>query len=143
MKTFFEHQADAQRRTRWLLLGLVIAVFGMGVLLFTLIWLLYAMVSSKLDGLAEPEIEFWTHVFWSCVLGTAALVTLASAWRAFSLRAGGGSVADMLGGRLVSGQPRDALDRRLLNVVEELAIASGAPVPQVFVLDAEPGINAL
>jgi Zn-dependent protease with chaperone function len=44
---------------------------------------------------------------------------------------------------LVSGQPQDGLDRRLLNVVAEMALAAGTPVPQVYVLDREPGINAL
>jgi Zn-dependent protease with chaperone function len=139
MRNFFEHQAAAQRRSRWLLVGMPLAVLGMGALLFALLRLMRGMTPSyrRVVTTADPKL------FWTCVLGTAAFVAIASLWRVFSLRAGGASVAELLGGRLVSGQPRDALDRRLLNVVEEMAIAAGAPVPQVFVLDTEPGINAL
>jgi Zn-dependent protease with chaperone function len=143
MRNFFEHQAAAQRRSRWLLVGMPLAVFGMGALLFAFLWLMRGMTLSYLRVVTTPDAQLWTKLFWSCVLGTAALVAVASLWRMLSLRAGGVRVAELLGGRLVSGQPRDALDRRLLNVVEEMAIAAGAPVPQVFVLDSEPGINAL
>jgi len=56
--------------------------------------------------------------------------------------AGGRSVAESCGGRLVDPSSRDPLERRLLNVVEEMSIASGVPVPPVFVLEDEDGINA-
>ena len=58
------------------------------------------------------------------------------------LRAGGSAVAQRVGARAVDPATRDALDRRLLNVVEEMAIASGVPVPRVFVMDNEATINA-
>jgi Zn-dependent protease with chaperone function/uncharacterized tellurite resistance protein B-like protein len=141
MKNFFEHQAEAQRRTHWLLLGMAGAVFGMGALLFVLLWLLLHATLSSSATTDSPQLE--SQLFWSCVLGTGAVVVMASLWRTVSLRTGGAGIAEMLGGRLISGQPRDALERRLLNVVEEMSIAAGAPVPRVFVLDAEPGINAL
>jgi Zn-dependent protease with chaperone function len=51
-------------------------------------------------------------------------------------------VAELLDGRLVNPNSTDAHERKLLNVVEEMAIASGVPVPQVYVMDGEPGINA-
>jgi Zn-dependent protease with chaperone function len=59
-----------------------------------------------------------------------------------SLRAGGSVVAKMVNGREVDPSTRDLLDRRLVNVVEEMAIASGVPVPRVYVLDDETAINA-
>ena len=59
-----------------------------------------------------------------------------------SLAAGGAAVAAMAGARQVAPGTRDALERRLLNVVEEMAIASGVRVPAVYVMDDEPGINA-
>jgi Zn-dependent protease with chaperone function len=59
-----------------------------------------------------------------------------------ALAGGGGAVAESLGGRLVATNTTDADERRLLNVVEEMAIASGVPMPQVYVLDDEKGINA-
>jgi len=51
-------------------------------------------------------------------------------------------VAELLDGRLINSSARDANERKLLNVVEEMAIASGVPVPQVYVMNEEPGINA-
>ena len=76
-----------------------------------------------------------------CVLAVAAFVGAASLWRMRSLQ-GGTQLAERLGGHLISGQPRDGLERRLLNVVEEMSIAAGVAVPSVFVLDHEQGINA-
>ena len=94
---------------------------------------------SALDELSPvlSPIEGWLV----CVLAVAAFVGAASLWRMRSLTSGG-QLAERLGGRLISGQPRDGLERRLLNVVEEMSIAAGVPVPSVFVLDDEQGINA-
>jgi Zn-dependent protease with chaperone function len=58
------------------------------------------------------------------------------------LKGGGAVVARQLGGRRVDPDTHDPLERRLLNVVQEMAIASGTPVPEAYVLDIEPGINA-
>ena len=74
------------------------------------------------------------------VLGT---ISIASLTRTSSLAAGGGgAVAEQLGGTRVTGDTTDPLRRRLLNVVEEMAIASGVPVPRVYVLEREAAINA-
>src|SRR5690606_22175265 len=67
---------------------------------------------------------------------------LASLYRTATLAGGGGSVAKMLGGTLVTGGGNDPLQRRLVNVVEEMALASGLPVPEIYVLEHEAGINA-
>jgi len=44
--------------------------------------------------------------------------------------------------RRVAPDTSDRLERRLLNVVEEMAIAAGVRVPKVYVMDEETGINA-
>ena len=75
-------------------------------------------------------------------LVTLAIIGLASMFRMSSLRAGGSAVAQQLGGTPVPEDTRDFHLRRLRNVVEEVAIASGVPVPQIFVLEQEAGINA-
>jgi Zn-dependent protease with chaperone function len=75
-------------------------------------------------------------------LGTLGAMCLASLSRAASLAGGGGQVARGLGATLVAGDCSDAAQRRLLNVVEEMALASGVPVPEVYVLEQEPAINA-
>jgi Zn-dependent protease with chaperone function len=74
--------------------------------------------------------------------GTLALMGFASLYRAATLAAGGGQVARMLGATAVTGDGSDPLQRRLVNVVEEIALASGVPVPEIFVLEQEAGINA-
>ena len=58
------------------------------------------------------------------------------------LSSGGEGIALMLGGRAIDPQRSDLAERRLLNVVEEMALAAGIPVPPVFVMDHERGINA-
>src|SRR5690606_36334130 len=71
-----------------------------------------------------------------------AIVGLASLFKWKQYSAGGSVVAQNLGGREVDTRSTDLNERRLLNVVEEVAIASGTPVPAVYILDHEPGINA-
>ena len=70
------------------------------------------------------------------------MIGLASLGKTLALRGGGGKVALELGGSLVDPDTRDPLKRRLVNVVEEIALASGVPVPEVYVLEQESGINA-
>lgn len=142
---FFEHQDRAQRRTRWLLF-----LFGLAVLAIVLVMNAIVLV---LFGQAEPVAagEPWlTREFlarnvgvmaWTTVL-TLGLIGLGSLYRTLGLRDGGGSVARELGGTRVDGDTGDPLRRRLMNVVEEIAIASGVPVPEVYVLEQEAGINA-
>jgi len=78
--------------------------------------------------------------------GTALLTTLfilgASLFKTSVLSSGGGAVATQMGGTLVPADVRDPLRRRLRNVVEEMAIASGVPVPEIYVLEEESSINA-
>jgi Zn-dependent protease with chaperone function len=69
-------------------------------------------------------------------------VLAGSWWRTRTLRAGGATVASLMGGRQVLPNTRTPPERQLLNLVEEMALASGTPVPAVFVLDGEEGINA-
>lgn len=142
---FFEQQDRAQRRTRWLLF-----LFGLAVLAIVLVMNAIVLV---VFGQAEPvaEGEPWlTREFlasnvgvmvWTTVL-TVGLIGLGSLYRTLGLRDGGGAVARELGGTRVDGDTRDPLRRRLMNVVEEVAIASGVPVPEVYVLEQEAGINA-
>src|SRR5919107_1619984 len=74
-------------------------------------------------------------------LATAGAIALATLYRMATLRGGGGRVARELGGDYVPEDTTDPHLRRLRNVVEEIAIASGVPVPEVYVLQNEPSIN--
>lgn len=82
----------------------------------------------------------------STLIATAIITTLfilgASLFKTAALSSGGGGVATAMGGTLVDADTRDPLRQRLRNVVEEMAIASGVPAPEIYVLEAESGINA-
>ncbi len=123
---FFEHQAQARRNSARLVLLFVLAVTAIVALVDVLVWLGSGSVRM---------------VLWSSVL-TLAVIGLASLYRIRSLRAGGEVVAVQLGGTEVAADTRDPSLRRLRNVVEEIAIASGVPMPRLYVLEQDAGINA-
>ena len=76
------------------------------------------------------------------VLGVLAVVSVGTIYKTYVLSVGGGvAVAESMGGRLVSPATGNSDERRLLNVVTEMALAAGTPVPPVFLMP-EPGINA-
>ncbi|HHH14063.1 MAG TPA: hypothetical protein ENJ98_07480, partial [Thiolapillus brandeum] len=142
---FFAAQDDARRKTRWLIVLFVLAILSL-VVLTNLFIMLFAEYSTDYYVQGHTPTTFWERFDWERFfwigLGVTAVILLGSFIRTLSLRGGGRVVAEMMGARLVSGNPRDPLERRLLNVVEEMAIASGTPVPQVYVMDQEEGINA-
>jgi Zn-dependent protease with chaperone function len=78
---------------------------------------------------------------WGAI-GTAALIFVVSLFKVARLGSGGAAVAEMAEARRIAPNSSDPLERRFLNVVEEMAIASGVRVPQVYVMDGERGINA-
>jgi len=96
----------------------------------------HAVTSSGLAALWDPTI------FVYVCMGTVMVIALGSLLKIAELSQGGETVALMLGGRRIDPQTTDLAERRLLNVVEEMSLASGIPVPPVYVLDHEPGINA-
>ena len=91
----------------------------------------------------RPPLQLWQpQVFLTVMVGTLVVVGTASfvKWNEFS--AGGSAVAESVGGRAIDPHTTDLRERQLLNVVEEMAIASGITMPAVYVLDEEPAINA-
>ncbi len=140
---FFEHQDRARRQTRRLIFAFVLAVVAIVIAMNALVLFSFGMLDQAGDRLQQPF--DWARV-WPVAaatsLVTVLVIAIASAWRMVQLRSGGARVAAELGGVAVDGSTTDPLRRRLLNVVEEMAIASGVPVPQVFVLEQESAINA-
>lgn len=140
---FFDAQDKARRATRWLVFVYVIAT-ALIVLGVTLI-VGFALFGTSMDGYrySFPGMLAANPV---PLLITALLTTLfivgASIYKTGILSAGGGRVAQDIGGTLVPANVRDPLRRRLRNVIEEMAIASGVPVPEIYVLEEESGINA-
>jgi Zn-dependent protease with chaperone function len=91
---------------------------------------------------SEPPSWWQPQLFLGVSSLTLAVVGLASLYKWNEFSAGGSAVAESVGGRRVDPHTTDTLERRLLNVVEEMAIASGVPVPAVYIMDEEPAINA-
>jgi Zn-dependent protease with chaperone function len=139
---FFERQNKARRHTAFLVFYFVVAI----ALLIVAVYLVVALIFTGFDlKNAEDETAFaWSQlkVFVGTAFGTLAIIALGSIFKTLSLARGGRAVAELLDGRLVNPNSTDAHERKLLNVVEEMAIASGVPVPQVYVMDGEAGINA-
>src|SRR5262245_2340292 len=128
---FFEHQDRARRQTRRMLFLFALAVLA--IVAVTDAVLLFAL---NLD--AAHRAGVWTSwcAIWPLSSGMAMAILLGSAYRIATLSGGGASVARELGGTETSSSDNFA-NRRLRNVVEEMAIASGVPVPRIFVLENE------
>lgn len=140
---FFEAQDKARRNTTRLVVLFVLAVAGL-VLLTNLLAL------SVIGYLKTGQFQFSYDAFqyyysWREFIGVTAAVCLlifgGSFYKTMSLSGGGARIAEMLGGRLISQGTTDLQQRQLLNVVEEMAIAAGMPVPRVYLLE-DTSINA-
>src|SRR5687768_7552256 len=143
---FFARQAATRRQSRWMVFLFILAVIAIVIAIDFVAVTTVAILSVQEDGglLASPDMSLSRYplviLFTTVVvLGTIGISSVA---RTVSLAAGGGKVAEQLGGTRVGADTTDPLKKRLRNVVEEIAIASGVPVPQVYVLEREAGINA-
>ena len=141
---FFEYQEQARRQSRWLVILFIIAVLIIVVVIDFAILLAFGFLNTE-----EQQFVFGPQALTANIpvlLGgaavTIAVIAIASLFKTASLRSGGGKVARDLGGVLVEADANDPLRRRLYNVVEEIALASGTPVPEIYVLEQESGINA-
>jgi Zn-dependent protease with chaperone function len=144
---FFERQDQARKKTKLLVFYFVVAVLLIVALNYFVAVLVLTGVESKQHnhdpyGQAPPLVLWNPQIFLGSTLITLAIVAIGSIFKISQLAGGGGIVAESLGGRLVSSNTADPNERKLLNVVEEMAIASGVPMPKVYVLDNEEGINA-
>ena len=143
---FFRRQAETRRLSRWLVLLFIIAV-GACVIAVDFVVVIAATILSK-DTLtdAAPVAGLWFQQYPGLVMFSSIIVIgvifCSSLVKSSQLSAGGSVVAESVGGERVTRDTTDPLRKRLLNVVEEIAIASGVPVPAVYVLEREAGINA-
>lgn len=129
----FFAQQQAHRGTTFKL----IVLFGLAVISIVAVFdlVVYIVARDQPGG---------TIVSW---LITATAVTLAIIGggmlsKTIALRGGGSAVALSVGAVAIDPTTSDPQLRRLVNVVEEMSIASGVPMPRLFVLEQEPGINA-
>ncbi|XOV83239.1 MAG: M48 family metallopeptidase [bacterium] len=139
---FFQAQDNARKKT-WMLAML----FGAAVLTLLLLTNLFVALALGWAGmqtgmtfrqtLAQVPIDSWGWIS----LGVIGVIGVASAYKYLSISGGGKTIAEALGGSLIHQNTRNPAQRVLLNVVEEMALAAGMPVPPVYLIP-EPSINA-
>ena len=151
MPTFYDHQQNSRSRTGRLSLLFAAAIIAVWLTLTLLISdLTYAMIWGIMclqvgaEKATEQIGSFWEFpatIPVGILCGLTIIVT--SVWKLHQLKVGGGSlIAEQLGGRRLQLDEVTGDDQRLINVVQEMAIASNLPLPAVYVLDREQGINA-
>jgi Zn-dependent protease with chaperone function len=162
---FFDREAHARKQT-----SLLMWLFGLAVLAVVLLaYLVFASVARVFEHPIIPE-HPWNPIFlfstaifvfgsalidpldflkltwnpqifcWSTI-GTLILIAAGCYYKIRLLSGGGSAVAELLGGRKIDDDPADLNEKKLRDVVEEMAIASGMSVPEIYVLDRERGIN--
>jgi len=130
---FFEHQEAARRMSRRLVVLFVLAVTAIVVAVNVVATFVYL-------GIFAPPLP--RGFYLTNTLITLLMIGGGTWWETARLAAGGEAVARMIGARRVDPSTRDLLERRLVNVVEEMALASGTPVPRLYVMENEQSINA-
>lgn len=136
---FFKAQDNARKQTTRLVVLFALSIVSL--LILTNLLVMVTMGLMAVDEGPDPLSSMdWTAFFWVsfAVLG---VVGFASLIKIISLRGGGARVAEMLNARLVQSGGNNLHEQRVLNVVEEMAIASGTPVPPVYIME-ESAINA-
>jgi len=145
---FFAQQDIARRNTRLLVFLFMTAVFVLIILTnavvagFLFFGEDYNIHSGSQGGVNGFSSFFSWARFGTIGLGVTATVALVVLFKWIQLSGGGKAVAESMGGTRILPQTRDAAERRCLNVVEEMALAANMPVPPVYVLNGERGINA-
>jgi Zn-dependent protease with chaperone function len=142
MNDFFARQ-DQARRSTTLLIGyfcLAVILIILAVYLAARGLLLYSSTEYLRPG---SRLSWWDLEWFLWTSGSTAAMIFAGTWYQIGqLRQGGRRIAELLDARRIASGSTDLHERQLLNVVEEMAIAAGMPVPEVYVMDRERGINA-
>ncbi len=141
---FFQRQDDARRNTGRLLFLFGLAIFVLSVGTYVAIGAIWVGFDPQTAPLLEGgQLQmFDVGLAIAALLGTGVFIFLGSMFKTSNLKKGGSAVAETLGGTEVDSSAKDPQIRRLVNVVEEMSLASGVPVPRIYVLKNEPGINA-
>ncbi len=135
---FFQHQERARRKTGLLVLYFFLAVVAILVCVNLALLLAFAWMDVQL-----PPSQWLTHPMTLGIsLFTLLVMVCGCLFKTWKLRRGGKGLAAMLGARPIDPDTRHSDEKKLINVVEEMSIASGIPAPQLYVLDKEEAINA-
>jgi Zn-dependent protease with chaperone function len=137
---FYSSQDAALKRTRWLVVLFVLAVLSIifltNLLVMSVAW--YSNSYQMMQGFSWQVIDW--ELFFQIGVAVTIFIALGSFYRIYSLSSGA-SVAELLRAERIIDSSGDPSKQKILNVVAEMAIASGTPVPPVYLLD-EAGINA-
>ncbi|MBS1269871.1 MAG: Protease HtpX [Gammaproteobacteria bacterium] len=140
---FFESQDRVRKNTAKLIFLFALAVITLIIMTNLLVMMVFGYINS--DQLRDGETlirQMDWRTFVAVGAGVSVVILVGSLYKIMALSAGGKVVAESLGGQLIPRDTEDLNRRKLLNVVEEMAIASGTPAPPVYLLADEPGINA-
>lgn len=145
---FFTQQQQARVNTRKLVVYLTLAIISLLAITHSIFYFVFAFSqSSTRHGrrvthiVADPVSYVNSRLFWFITLAIIGIVIFSTLYKWLTLRAGGSVIAEHLGGRLISNTTGNFQEQRLLNVVQEMALASGTPIPPVYILE-ENAINA-
>lgn len=140
---FFESQDRVRKNTFQLVFLFALAVVTLIIMTNILFMVVFGFINNEQ---MQSGGAFFRQMDWQKFAAVSAavcvVVLVGSLYKIMALSSGGKAVAEGLGGQLVPQNTDDLKQRKLLNVVEEMAIASGTPVPPVYLLAGEPGINA-
>lgn len=156
---FFEEQERARKKTKWLVLSFFLALVAVVLVLVGGIELLFKFGEPKIapevyatltpgqldefDSKVDVHNKIKNVAQLFAILSASLTILSCAIYQIIVLKKGGGAkVAKMVGARKIEGKTSNRLERRYLNVVEEMAIASGIPVPSCYILDKEASINA-
>ena len=139
---FFESQDTAKRNTGKLIFLFALAVLSLIVITNLLVMAVFSFGGTGMMNMAATT-GFHFDLMTFLIIGgiVSSVVLFGSLYKISSLSGGGARIAEMMNGRLLVSGSADPAERRVLNVVEEMAIASGTPVPPVYMME-ESGINA-
>jgi Zn-dependent protease with chaperone function len=138
---FFAQQERARSHTKRMLILFVLAVICIVGAIDLVIVIAFGAADSRHHGVQFSSTAAPTVIFWTTI-GVLAVISLSSLYKISSLRGGGATVAQQLGAVQVEPSSPDFAHKRLRNIVEEMAIASGVPVPEIYILEDEQAINA-
>lgn len=146
---FFDHQDQARRKSGQLVLlfvlGVLVTAFLVNLLGFGIWLLIQGYAGTGLPATVWQSLQGWltSHYAWQLALGTLLIIAAGSLAAYWQLRQGGGEVvARWSGARQVDYQQNESAVQQFINVSEEMAIAAGAPVPSLYVMEQETAINA-
>ena len=139
---FFESQDTAKRNTGKLIFLFALAVLSLIVITNLLVMAVFSFGGTGMMSMADTT-GFHFDLMTFLIIGgiVSSVVLFGSLYKISSLSGGGARIAEMMNGRLLVSGSGDPAERRVLNIVEEMAIASGTPVPPVYLME-ESGINA-